>query len=1197
MLKRLELIGFKSFADQTAFDFADGLTGVIGPNGSGKSNVVDAVKWVLGEQSAKSLRGGEMTDVIFNGSASRRSLGMAEVSLLFDNTRKVLASNAAEVLITRRVYRSGEGEYQINGQPCRLKDVKDLFLGSGAGSDAYSIIEQGRVELLLQNSPKERRAIFEEAAGISRFKARKTESLRRLERVAANLHQLKISLDEKERNLRNVQLQASKARKHQEYSNRLRELRIGLSLSEYHALSLDRDSELQSLDTLRAALQQQTAQSENAQRELTAIDEELSHVESALVGVDRELGTARQIIAAETTRRDAEQTSLAQIEDDLARNRVRLAVATLETTALADSNRRADEELSRVEQEERERAAVVRGHEESLEDVEKRLSQLQDDIARYRGEHLEQMRLMAHLESTAVGHRAGLDNLTRERDRLRQRSRQASEGLASLDVDLAELTAAEESVGQRLMAAREAQSAARAERERLNVRREELARKTADVRAERSGRASRIEVLEELERAHEGLGTGVREVLTRLEKEKGWGGLVGLVAQVLTVRRDFAPLIDIALGPVAQRFLVRDSSALEQALSRGEPLPGRVSFLPLNGTRPAALEDPSDHPGLAAFAERVVRCDVPGLTERLLGTTLLVRDLRAAREILAEAPGYRCVTMSGELLEADGTLTVGSAAAEAGIISRRSELLELREEVRRTDRRLAALERESIILREAVATAEERAERAQTELDKLAEQAQEARWRVTQHSQRREALAAEVALSRSEADGLEEEIDRLQDAYAEASGRYEQAENEVRIARQRLEQAEREARVLEVERNAARQQATSDRVALAKVQERLSALRAGRKQREADLSAKRMEGEQAATRLSELMTRRDEFTVSLLRASSALAGWYWRLETAERTHRDGQHLRTGLRQRRQALDLRTQAWRSLWQEKQRAAHERELILASLTQTRDGLVSRLSEDYQIDLAAIYREALQAGDVLAPTGRDPATGESTTAADEIIELRRLLTKLGSVNLDSLTELTEVETEFAGLKEQYDDLMEARRELDEIIGRINDDSRKLFMEAFEAIRRHFQELFRKLFGGGQADIILEDGIDILESGIEVMARPPGKDLRGISLMSGGEKTMTAVALLLAIFRSKPSPFCILDEVDAALDEANVGRFTGVLKEFQEASQFILITHHKRTMAACDVLCGVTMTEPGVSSRYAVRFEDWPDDERKAA
>jgi chromosome segregation protein len=1196
MLKRLELVGFKSFAERTAFDFSAGLTGIIGPNGSGKSNVVDAVKWVLGEQSAKSLRGGEMTDVIFNGSASRRSLGMAEVNLLFDNTRRVLASEAPEVCITRRVFRSGESEYQINGQSCRLKDIKDLFLGSGAGTDAYAIIEQGRVELLLQNSPKERRAIFEEAAGISRFKARKTESLRRLERVAGNLERLRDILDEVEKNLRTVRLQAAKAQRHQEYTTRLRELRVGLSLREYHQLGTQLASETARLEALREALTHQHTQADDGERELARLETELGQVEGALAEVENERATARQKIAAENARRDSESAAAAETERDLSRTRTQVAVLSRESAALMEANRFAEAELERVEAEAREKGQRVEALEAALADQEMRLNRLQEDIARFRGDHLEQMRLMAQFDNSAVTHRATLDNLLRERDRLRARGRQASDTLTVLQEESDELAAEDEAVQAKLAASREAQSALRLERERLNDSREELSRRAADLRAEKTGRLSRIEVLEELERAHEGLGTGVREVLDRLQQTPGWGSVHGLVADALTVRRDFAPLIDIALGSVAQRFLVRDWAELERALRQGEPLAGRVAFVPMTLTqRPAALEDPPDHPGLAAFAERVVRCDIPGLTERLLGSTLLVRDLQAAREILAEAPGYRCVTVSGDLLEADGTLTTGSPAAEAGILSRRSELLELRDEVRRLDRRLANVDREANTVREKLAALDERAERARAELDSLTEQAQDVKWRIGQLTQRREAIAGEVELSRSEAENLSEEIERLEDALADAAGRHEQAEAEVQATKQKQEQAEREARVLEAERDAARQQLTTDRVVLATVQERLSSLRASRQQREADLAARQAEREQAARRLASLQRRREDLLASLLHSGTSLANWYCRLESAERTLREGQQIRGDLRHRRAVLSERVQANRAGWQERQQAAHERELAVASLVHLREAISQRLIDDYQLQLEEIYQQALMNGDTFAgpAPSTDPETGATLSPEEETAELRRKLAKLGSVNLEALVELTEIEERHAGLQAQYDDLVEARRELDSIISRINEDSRKLFTETFEAIRHHFQALFRKLFGGGQADVILEEGVDILDSGIEIMARPPGKELSSISLMSGGEKTMTAVALLLAIFRSKPSPFCILDEVDAALDEANVGRFTDALREFTEQSQFILITHHKRTQASCDILFGVTMAEPGISSRYAVRFEDWVDDE----
>ncbi|MFQ3650008.1 MAG: chromosome segregation protein SMC, partial [Gemmataceae bacterium] len=1026
MLKRLELVGFKSFAERTAFDFAPGLTGVIGPNGSGKSNLVDAVKWVLGEQSAKSLRGGDMTDVIFNGSASRRSLGMAEVNLHFDNARRVLASDAPEVCITRRVYRSGESEYQINGQACRLKDIKDLFLGSGAGSDAYAIIEQGRVELLLQNSPKERRAIFEEAAGISRFKARKTESLRRLERVAGNLERLRDILDEVEKNLRTVRLQAAKAQRHQEYSQRLRELRVALSLREYHLLSTELNTQQAALAALREALATQNAQADDSERELASLEAELAEVEAALESVEAERAASRQAIAAETARRESEEAAAAEVERDLRRTRSQLALLSHEAASLAEANRQAEAELHRTEEEVANKAQRVQELEAALADLETRLLRLQNDIAHARGEHLEQMRRIAQFDNNTVSHRTRLDNLRRERDRLQQRGRLASDTLSALEEEANQAAAEDEAIQSQLAAARDAQSAVRLERERLNDVREELARRAADLRAEKTGRLSRIEILEELERAHEGLGTGVREVLARLEQTPGWGSVQGLVADALTVRREYAPLIDIALGSTAQRFLVRDWNELQRALHDSEPLPGRVSFLPLQAVcRPPLLDDPPDHPGLAAFAERVVRCNLPGLTERLLGTTLLVRDLQTAHEILAEAPGYRCVTVSGELLEADGTLTTGNPTAEAGILSRRSELQELRDEVRRLDRRLANVDREANSVREKLAALDERGERLRGELDQLTEQAQDIKWRIGQLTQRREVIAGEVELSRSETDSLNEEIEHLEGLLADAASQHEQAQAELQTIRLRQEQLEREARLLEAERDAARQRLTTDRVVLATVQERLSSLRATQQQREADQAARKAECDQAAVRLEALSARSKQLLASLLASSEVLAQGYWRLENAERTLREGQQIRQVLRHRRAVLHERVQANRTDGHKQQQLAHERELAIASHKHLREAIAQRLQEDYQVVLDDLYQQALQRGDSFAgPTpGTDPESGQLLSPEEEIAELRRKLAKLGSVNLEALVELTEIEQRHAALQAQYDDLMEAR------------------------------------------------------------------------------------------------------------------------------------------------------------------------------
>ena len=567
MLKRLELVGFKSFADKTAFDFAAGVTGIVGPNGSGKSNVVDAVRWVLGEQSARSLRGGEMTDVIFNGSASRRGLGLAEVTMTFDNTRRVLATTADEVQITRRVYRGGESEYLINNQTCRLKDIKDLFLGSGAGNDAYSIIEQGRVDVLLQASTKDRRAIFEEAAGISRFKAKKTETLRRLGHFEQNLARLRDILDEVEKQLRSVKLQAAKAQRYQEHTARLKDLRVTLGLRDYHVLNTKLAAEAAALEGLRADLSGRQAEAEASERELARFEDELARLDAAVGSGESDLSAARQQIAAEEASLSSGWAVAGDLEADLAQTRQQVAALVRHVGALDAAAGQAGDELRSVEARCEEARSAVRRLEDDLRAAEDRRQELHFRVEREKQEHLDCMRQAARLQNDAVSFKARVDNLSRERVRLQTRSEQAAEHLASIDTELQELTEADLALQGRLANARQGLDELRRERDRRRDAQEAAGRAAAEMRERRSGLASRVEVLEGLERSREGLSAGVREVYAHLEQpDPGpWRTVVGLIADVLTVRREYAPLIDLALGEQAQRFLVRDPEELARA--------------------------------------------------------------------------------------------------------------------------------------------------------------------------------------------------------------------------------------------------------------------------------------------------------------------------------------------------------------------------------------------------------------------------------------------------------------------------------------------------------------------------------------------------------------------------------------------------------------------------------------------------------
>jgi chromosome segregation protein len=1280
MLKRLELVGFKSFADKTQFDFPAGITAIVGPNGSGKSNVVDAVRWILGEQSAKSLRGGEMADVIFNGSTSRRSLGLAEVTMTFDNRRRSLGTEADEVQITRRVYRSGEGEYLINQQACRLKDIKDLFLGSGAGADAYCVIEQGRVDVLLQASTRDRRVIFEEAAGISRFKAKKLETLRKLERVDQNLQRLRDIIDEVEKQLRSVKLQASKAQRYQEYSNRLKELRVALGLEEYHQLTQRLDAEAVVLEGLRTGLQERSDQAEAWEADTRRLEESLGQLEDKVRHHEATLANARQQIAAEETTLGHEWSLTGDLETDLASTRARLTELSARVTSLVRAAASALEELEGAEVQGQKQRGIVKALDEQLAEATARLAELQAQIQADQVEHLEQVRQASRLHNDAVTSHAQINTLRRERERLLLRTEQAAGHLASLDLELQELTQADEALQGRLAGARQTMTDQRQEHDRLRQERDTTAQALSDLRARRSGLASRIEVLEGLERSHEGLGTGVREVMDLIEESQKskvksqkaeesvasagervtldngpWTSdlILGLVADFLTVPHEYAPLIDLALGERAQHFVVRDAGRLDHALrQRQVPFSGRVSFLQLGpsvkeeagAARPSGvIEFPASgqaapnapnqsapmHPGIVASADSLVTCDHPDLTDlpsQLLGKTFIVRDMEAARAVAGHASGYRFVTLAGELLEADGTLTVGMHHAETGILSRKSELRELRLETAEMDLKIGETGRQLAKLRDQVATLEMRAGTLQQEIDGIAEQAADLRSRIGQRRQRREGLHEEVSLGRHEMGTVDRDLSSLQEAWQQAQTQADAADRQVQVLQARLEEADREIRARDQRRQERQQELTAAKVALATVEERLTALRAKHGQIQTDLDQRRQERAQGEQHFEAAQLRLKESQSTMLRATSALANWYLQKEAAEREIAGLTRERDLERHERQILAERAQHARNEWRAQQEQAHARELEANDLRHRRETLSDRLREDYQIELAQLYavkskvrveskvqspRSKVDGAEPAGEAAADIGSGAETldfglwtlespidqiVATEEITELRRKLTRLGSVSLDSLQELAELETRADTLETQYADLSSAKRSLEEIIATINQDSRRLFTEMFASIRTHFQELFRKLFGGGQADILLEDENDILETGIEIIARPPGKELRSISLMSGGEKTLTAVALLLAIFRSKPSPFCILDEVDAALDEANIGRFTTVLRDFLDQSQFIIITHSKKTMAVADVLYGVTMQESGISKRVSVRFEDWVEDGQPA-
>lgn len=1186
MLKKLELIGFKSFADRTAFEFAAGITAVVGPNGSGKSNVVDAVKWVLGEQSAKSLRSGGMADVIFNGSTTRRPHSQAEVTLTFDNARGILADAAAEVRIGRRVFRDGNSEYLINGQVARLKDIKDLFLGTGAGAGAYSIIEQGRVDALLQASQDDRRAIFEEAAGVSRYKAKKIECMRRLERVAQNLARLQDILTEVEHQLRSVRAQAAKALKYQEHTVQLKELRLALGLKDYQSLIEKLVQTEGDVAALRARMDESSAHS-------AGWTERANQLETALAAAAAQLRAFEQTQSDSKARGDVLNGALERDRDvikrlnvELARDRQRLETMERQLGDLTTAAQRAETECTTAEQQ-------VQADSDAANQVVEQVRVIANSVAEIRGrlddiknEHLEQLREAARWQNDAVSVKAQIDQLTRERDRMTVRTNKVANNLNSLDAELESLRQAESQIEDRLTQARDQIAFERQKRDASQSLLGDCQTELTNLRAEAAGLSSRIDLLESWYGGHDGLGEGIRRVFDYL-RETGDDAILGWLPDCLTTSRADAPLIDLALGAAAQHFVVSRTSALLHWLeSLSEALPGRVGFIDLS--TPVIVPEPVAG---AVCASTLVQCERPELAEvpgRLLGNVFIAPDLATAHRLAVRYPFYRFITRAGELVEADGTLIVGRQPADSGVLTRKSELRDLHQQAESVDERSADVESEFAAIEDQVAAADAAMAMCAQESVVLAEQLNDLRSRIVQHNERRAGLHSEVRVSRKELSALNADIERDERQWKEFVAQAEAAAGKAQGIQATLTQAENAIREHERQQQQLQQTHTAAQVALGRARERLEALRARHEQAQQVVVGRKSDLQSLSDQIVAVETRIEQCHAAILAAQTELTGVLMQRAEAEAA---GAQMATELEKlRTEQGQLRSQLQTSQaeWQRLNDEHHALELVARDLTNQRDTLATRLAEDYQIDVAAEWA-----------AGNAPSLGDRTPeqAQAEIDDLRGKLHRLGSVNLESLDELAQCEQKHNQLKTQFDDLTQARKSLEDSIHKINADSKRLFVETFANVKTHFQDLFRRLFGGGMADVVLEKPDDPLESPIDIIARPPGKELRSIALMSGGERTMTAVALLLAIFRSKPSPFCILDEVDAALDEANTARLTHVLREFAASSQFIVITHAKRTMAAADMLYGVTMQESGISKRVAVRFDEWPDDAKKAA
>ena len=1173
-IKRLDILGFKSFVDRATIDFQQPITGIVGPNGCGKSNIVDAIRWGMGEQSAKNLRGRQMEDVIFGGSESRKPHGMAEVSLLFSTEDSLVPAKYlgyAEIQVTRRLYRDGESEYYLNKTPCRLLDIAELFMDTGVGTKAYSIIEQGKIGTILHSKPEERRFLIEEAAGVTKFKARKQVALRKIEHTRQNLVRLGDIISEIRRQVNSLQRQAKKAEKFKTCREELKGIEQFFAVRSWEALESERQTVAAALQEATLRLEGESAELESGELRLeerrislmeeeqgvTAAQEEAYRLKGELQTVENHLEFQRKELAGLDGRRlrlEEELSALERQKTEAARERESLEThrGEYDSDIEADEARLADgeeqhDELTRTE------LSLSR----RLEESRRELFALLSEIAQINNAQSGATRRL-----DAMAER--FDRHHRENVQLQERLVEAMGRCAGLEADLAghERQREELRIGIEELREREAglkRSLQETEQE-LNRQRNLL-----------SGRKSRLQSLREVERSLTGYGQGVR---TLLRAERFAGRFRTTLADLVETAPAHETALEAALGERLQYLVAGDRDSAREAITfLREGKGGRGTFV----IAPPLLPSPAELPPGALELRSLVAIapEFAPLVAPLLAGVYLSADLESALEQGGRYPGCTFVTPDGDLVSAGSLVSGGSPeTAGPGIISKKREIRELAAEVELLAAAVTTLEESRITLKRDADAAEEEGRhlrqqlhQAELRLVNLQKDHQRARDEQQRTEERLAVRQIEDDQLAEERETLEQEIRDSARGREEREGRKGEIEGRVEEYRLALEGHKEElARTrelvtsLKVRTASLREKREANRRALRRLEELVRDLES----RDAGHRRLLTEGESERVRLNLEIGENDRQLKRLLLESGAMET---RLAAARGSY---QHHADGVREEEQLLRGR----RAACEELRRSVGEQNMTLTELALRMEGVENSLADRYRVNLRELvplfrYREE---------------DGEELRRRQSL--LQRQVDEMGEVNLTAIEEYRELEERYEFLSSQKTDLEESLNGLQQAIQKINRTTRKRFFETFNLVNAKFQELFPRLFRGGHAELRLTNEEDLLETGIDIIVQPPGKKLQNVTLLSGGEKALTALSLIFAIFLIKPSPFCLLDEVDAPLDDANIGRFNEMVREMSAISQFIVITHNKGTMAVADTLYGITMEEPGVSKTVSVRL-----------
>ncbi|RME72140.1 MAG: chromosome segregation protein SMC [Verrucomicrobia bacterium] len=1271
-LRALKLNGFKSFADPTELRFEPGVTAVVGPNGCGKSNIADAIRWVLGEQSAKALRGGKMQDVIFEGTDRRKPLQMCEVSLLLTDCEEQLGTDFNEIEITRRVSRDGGSDYFLNGRPCRLKDIQKLFMDTGVGRTSYSIMAQGQIDQILSSKPEERRAVFEEAAGITKYKTQRREALNKLKLVDQNLSRVTDVINEVSRQITSLRRQASKALRYKRLSHRLRHLDLAHNGHAHEILrsAINRlDEQLRArsgnVEQYRAGLESRESALAEARSRRGQLLQRVQEAQQAVFDLKSQKEAALNQAHMADIRRNSLEERIAQARDDLASIEKQLAELSEKADAGAQDKQAQLDILTQAD-------AIFQERNRDLQAVEKQLREADERLRQFKHQLMQAESEMVRLRNTC-------SNLEVEQRTAQARRERLEEDFSEQDAAEAAAAEALEKATAEIRAAEEAEKAAEAA---VAEAQEQVAQCTRDFRAMQgriqeldravAQKSARLRLLQQLQERLEGFGAGARAML----KGRLGGAFSGRAFEALSaslkVNTEDARAVEALLGAAVEAVVVGDGETACAALSQiSEQKLGRACLqfeappLRLGAAGAAGVALPEGiRPATSALAVSPEELEMHPAAG-LLGASYIIDDVHAFLRFWRENPGFEflfAASSRGELIDRRGLIYGGQEKKDAGILQRAAEMKQIAAEIESEQKQLAELRSEADALNARIAEAEKAVSARRREHVQATQRTASARTEEKSAARRLEETRARRARLERDRETVENTLREVAERLARATADLEGGEKKVQAARDAIAGVEGETAELRAERDRRMEAVAEARLDLAEKRQKVDALDRGLSEIELTRSSLRQ-------RRGMLQSEIENWTEQIAELNERAASQRAAAEEAEKSLGVAQESVESLRSELAGIEEQLQTIEdelaTLRQQSEGLRSEVSRIELELTEKRARLQfvrEEVEREHQVDLSEInWRRELWLADQEPPglkvldldeqvaatdagsgggegaamestdDGREPPTADSQSGEEddgaseeggdefapepahreptaeelavydepdwnairtEVDALRKRLNSMGPVNLVAIEEYGELKQRFEFLKTQCDDLTRSKEELLEAIDEINRTSQTQFADTFEQIRKNFASTFNTLFGGGHADLRLQESEDVLESGIEIVAQPPGTRLRSITLLSGGQKTMTAVALLFAIYLVKPSPFCLLDELDAPLDESNIGRFTTLLKEFTRNSQFIIITHNKRTIAASQSIYGVTMEERGVSKVVSMRFHTEHDD-----